>query len=52
MKSVANFLMENTASQIQNERIRALEKKANALMAKCNAALTSISEKGCLRTCK
>ena len=39
--------MEKTASQIQKERIKELEGKANALIAKCDVAtLTSINEKG------
>lgn len=41
-----------TSSQIQKERIKELEEKANALIQKCNtAALTSINEKGYPRTC-
>ena len=44
--------MEKTASQIQKERIKELEAKANALIARCDvAALTSINEKGYPRTC-
>ncbi len=44
--------MEKTASQIQKERIRELESKANALIKKCDVAtLTSINEKGYPRTC-
>ncbi len=44
--------MEKTASQIQKERTKELEDKANALLAKCStAALTSINEKGYPRTC-
>ena len=38
--------MEKTASQIQKERIKELEAKADALIAKCDVAtLTSINEK-------
>ena len=41
-----------TASEIQKERIKELEEKANALIQKCNTAtLTSINEKGYPRTC-
>ena len=44
--------MEITASQIQKERIKELEAKADALIAKCDVAtLTSINEKGYTRTC-
>lgn len=44
--------MEKTASQIQKERIKELEEKADALIAKCDVAtLTSINEKGYPRTC-
>lgn len=44
--------MEKTASQIQKERTKELEKKANELIKKCNVAtLTSINEKGYPRTC-
>lgn len=44
--------MEKSASEIQKERIRELEEKANALIAKCGTAtLTSINEKGYPRTC-
>ena len=44
--------MEKTASQIQKERIKELEDKANALIARCDVAtLTSINEKGYPRTC-
>ena len=44
--------MEKTAGQIQKERIKALEDKANALLAKCStASLTSVNEKGYPRTC-
>lgn len=44
--------MEKTASQIQKERIKELEDKANLLIEKCNVAtLTSINEKGYPRTC-
>lgn len=44
--------MEKTASQIQKERIRELEAKADALLARCDVAtLTSINEKGYPRTC-
>lgn len=41
-----------TASQIQKERIKELEDKANALLKKCDVAtLTSINEKEYPRTC-
>lgn len=44
--------MEKTASQIQKERIKELESKANSLIARCDVAtLTSINEKGYPRTC-
>ena len=44
--------MEKTASQIQKERTKELEDKANALIQKCSTAtLTSITEKGYPRTC-
>ena len=44
--------MEKTAGQIQKERIRELEEKANMLLEKCKVAtLTSINEKGYPRTC-
>ena len=44
--------MEKTASQIQKERIKELEDKANALITRCDVAtLTSINEKGYPRTC-
>ena len=44
--------MEKTASEIQKERIKELEEKANALIAKCGTAtLTSINEKGYPRSC-
>lgn len=44
--------MPKTASEIQKERTRELEEKANALIKKCRtAALTSINEKGYPRTC-
>lgn len=44
--------MEKTASQIQKERIKELEAKADALIQKCDVAmLTSINEKGYPRTC-
>ena len=44
--------MEKTASEIQKERIKELEEKANALIAKCGTAtLTSVNEKGYPRTC-
>ena len=44
--------MEKSASEIQKERIKELEEKANALIAKCGTAtLTSINEKGYPRTC-
>ena len=41
-----------TASEIQKERTKELEEKANALIQKCNTAtLTSVNEKGYPRTC-
>ena len=41
-----------TASEIQKERTKELEEKANALIRKCNTAtLTSINGKGYPRTC-
>ena len=44
--------MKKTASEIQKERTRELEEKANALIEKCSvAALTSVNEKGYPRTC-
>lgn len=44
--------MEKTASQIQKERIKELEAKADALVARCTVAtLTSLNEKGYPRTC-
>ena len=44
--------MEKTASEIQKERTRELEEKANTLIEKCKVAtLTSINEKGYPRTC-
>ncbi len=44
--------MEKTASQIQKERTRELEEKANSLIKKCDVAtLSSINEKGYPRTC-
>ena len=44
--------MPKTASEIQKERIKELEEKANALIEKCDTAtLTSINEKGYPRTC-
>ena len=44
--------MEKTASQIQKERIRELEAKADALIAQCDVAtLTSVNEKVYPRTC-
>ena len=44
--------MEKTASQIQKERTKELEAKANVLLEKCSvAALTSVNEKGYPRTC-
>lgn len=44
--------MKKTASEIQKERTRELEEKANALIEKCKVvALTSINEKGYPRTC-
>lgn len=44
--------MEKKASEIQKERTRELEEKANMLIAKCKVAtLTSINEKGYPRTC-
>ncbi len=44
--------MEKTASQIQKERTKELENKANTLLKRCDVAtLTSINEKGYPRTC-
>ena len=44
--------MERTASEIQKERTKELEEKANLLIKKCNVAtLTSINEIGYPRTC-
>lgn len=44
--------MEKTASEVQKERTRELEKKANTLIEKCSvAALTSVNEKRYPRTC-
>ncbi len=44
--------MEKTAYEIQKERIKELEEKANELIRKCNVAtLTSINEKGYPCTC-
>ena len=44
--------MEKTANEIQKERTRELEEKANQLIKKCSVAtLTSINEKGYPRTC-
>lgn len=44
--------MEKTTGEIQRERTRELEEKANALIKKCKVAtLTSINEKGYPRTC-
>lgn len=44
--------MKKTASQIQKERIKEIEDKANQLIKECNVAtLTSINEKGYPRTC-
>lgn len=44
--------MEKTSSQIQKERQKELEQKANALIKKCpTATLTSITENGYPRTC-
>lgn len=44
--------MEKTASEIQKERTRELEEKANELIQKCNVAtLTSVNENGYPRTC-
>ena len=52
MLEQGEYLMENTARQIQKERIKELEAKADALITKCNVAtLTSINEKGYPRTC-
>lgn len=45
-------IMEKTASQIQKERIKELENKANELLKRCKvASLTSINENGYPRTC-
>lgn len=39
--------MEKTANEIQKERIKEIEEKANKLIKKCEVAtLTSINEKG------
>ena len=44
--------MEKTASQIQKERIKELENKANELIKSCKVAtLTSINQNGYPRTC-
>lgn len=44
--------MEKATNQIQKERTKELENKANALIKKCDVAtLTSINEKGYPRTC-
>lgn len=44
--------MEKKASEIQKERTKELEEKANALIKKCSVAtLTSINESGYPRTC-
>ena len=44
--------MDKKASEIQKERTRELEEKANVLIKKCSTAtLTSINEKGYPRTC-
>lgn len=44
--------MEKTASEVQKERIRDIEEKANELIKECNVAtLTSINDKGYPRTC-
>ena len=44
--------MAKSASEIQKERTRELEEKANSLIEKCSTAtLTSINEKGYPRTC-
>jgi general stress protein 26 len=44
--------MEKTASQIQKERIKELEEKANILLEKCNVlTLASINENGYPRVC-
>ena len=44
--------MEKTAYEIQKERRREIESKANELIQKCEVAtLTSINEKGYPRTC-
>jgi general stress protein 26 len=44
--------MEKTANEIQKERIKDIEDKANALIRQCNiATLTSVNENGYPRTC-
>ncbi|OYO95255.1 general stress protein 26 [Lachnotalea glycerini] len=44
--------MEKTKNEIQKERIKDIEDKANALIRQCNVAtLTSVNEKGYPRTC-
>ena len=44
--------MERTANEIQKERRKEIEDKANELIKKCDVAtLTSINEKGYPRTC-
>ena len=44
--------MEKTANEIQKDRIRELEEKADQLIKRCDVAtLTSINEKGYPRTC-
>lgn len=49
---MSEMAAEKTAAQIQKERIKEIESKANELIEKCDvAALTSINEKGYPRTC-
>ena len=52
IETLKSFSEKKTASQIQKERIKELEGKANALIQQCEVAtLTSINEKGYPRTC-
>ena len=52
MGEMSEMAAEKTAAQIQKERIKEIESKANELIEKCDvAALTSINEKGYPRTC-
>lgn len=44
--------IEKTVNEIQKERIKEIEEKANKLIKKCEVAtLISINEKGYMRTC-